>query len=163
MIKLLEHAVSAFPSNLDVRDCFLRAVQKRYAHSVSACNGRCTAVGKPENAMKRRKALLSEEELLVRDKVRKVSRKASETCEQTLHKQEQNQTHMISINTYHLACAKGSAFQCRSLVCSSKRNPTLPLSLQLVCHQGSLVLGNHSVNTNNCFEACCKICMLGMQ
>jgi len=44
------------------------------------------------NAIKPRKALLSEEELLVRkerDKVCKVSRKASETREQTLHRQEQ--------------------------------------------------------------------------
>ena len=79
---------------------------------------RCTAVVEPENAMKRRKALLSEEELLVRkerDKVRKVSNKASETREQTLHRQEQNRTHMASINTYHLACAEGSALQCCSL------------------------------------------------
>ena len=29
--------------------------------------------------------------------------------------QEQNQTHMISIDTYHLACAEGSALQCSSL------------------------------------------------
>ena len=57
--------------------------------------------------MKHGKALLSEEEL---DKVRKVSKKASET-QQSLHRQEQNQTHMISINTYHLACAEGSALQ----------------------------------------------------
>ena len=40
--------------------------------------------------MKCRKALLSEEELIVRDKVRKVSKGASETHEQTLHRQEQN-------------------------------------------------------------------------
>ena len=59
--------------------------------------------------MKRRKALLSEEELLVRDKVRKASKRAFETREQTLHRQEQNRTHMTSINTYHLACAEGSA------------------------------------------------------
>ena len=59
--------------------------------------------------MKRSKALVSEEELLVRDKVRKASKKASETREQTLHRQEQNQTHMISMNTYHLACTEGSA------------------------------------------------------
>ena len=54
---------------------------------------RCTAVGEPENVMKCRKALLSEEELLVRkerDKVRKASKRASETREQTLHRQEQN-------------------------------------------------------------------------
>ena len=51
----------------------------------------CTAVGEPENAMKHRKALLSEEELLVRkerDKVHKASKRASETREQTLHRQE---------------------------------------------------------------------------
>ena len=63
--------------------------------------------------MKRRKALVSEEEL---DKVHKASitKRASETREQTLHRQEQNQTHMISINTYHLACAEDSALQCCS-------------------------------------------------
>ena len=79
----------------------------------------CTAVGEPESTMKRRKALLSEEELLLRkerDKARKVSKRASETCEQTLHRQEQNQTHMASINTYHLACTEGSALHC----CSSQ-------------------------------------------
>ena len=46
----------------------------------------CTAVGEPENAMKRRKALLSEEELLARkkrDKVCEVSKTAPETREQT--------------------------------------------------------------------------------
>ena len=37
--------------------------------------------------MKHRKALLSEEELLVRDKVNKASKRASETHEQTLHMQ----------------------------------------------------------------------------
>ena len=59
--------------------------------------------------MKRRKALLSEEELLVtkeRDKVHKASKRASETREQTLHRQVQNRT--------HLACAEGSALQCCS-------------------------------------------------
>ena len=76
---------------------------------------RCTAVGEPENATKHRKSLLFEEELLVRkerDKVRKASKRASETREQTLHRQEQNRTHMA---TYHLACAEGSALQCCSL------------------------------------------------
>ena len=61
---------------------------------------RCTVVGEPDNAMKRRKALLSEEELLVtkqRDKRRKASKRASETCQQTLHRQEQIQTHMASM------------------------------------------------------------------
>ena len=55
--------------------------------------------GEPENAMKRRKALLSEEELIVRkerDKVSKASKRASETCEQTLHRQEKNQTQACS-------------------------------------------------------------------
>ena len=54
---------------------------------------RCTAIGEPESAMKHRNALLSEEELLVtkeRDKVRKASKRASETRDQTLHRQEQN-------------------------------------------------------------------------
>ena len=67
-------------------------------------------VGEPENAMKRRKALLSEEELLVtkeREKVRKASKRASETREQALHRREQNRT--------YLACAEGSALQCCSL------------------------------------------------
>ena len=70
----------------------------------------CTTVGKPENAMKRRKALLSEKLLVTkeRDKVHKTSKRASETREQNLHKQEQNQT--------HLACTKGSALQCCSLI-----------------------------------------------
>ena len=58
--------------------------------------------------MKHRKTLVSEEEL---DKVHKVSKEVSETREQTLHRQEQNQTHMICINTYYLACAEGSAPQ----------------------------------------------------
>ena len=47
---------------------------------------RCTAVGEPESTMKYRKALPSEEELLVRkerDKFREVSKRAPETHEQT--------------------------------------------------------------------------------
>ena len=40
-----------------------------------------TAFGESENAMKRRKALLSEEKLLVRDKVNKASKRASEMRE----------------------------------------------------------------------------------
>ena len=59
--------------------------------------------------MKRRKALLSEEELLVtkdRKKVRKASKRASETREQALHRREQNRT--------YVACAEGSALQCCS-------------------------------------------------
>ena len=60
-----------FLRTLDVCDCLLRAVQNGmptvYYRSRCTCNGRCTAVGEPDNEMKRRKALLSEEELLVRD------------------------------------------------------------------------------------------------
>ena len=50
--------------------------------------------------MKHRKALLSEEVLLVRkerDKVHKVSKRTSKKREQTLHRQEQNRTHMASM------------------------------------------------------------------
>ena len=103
MTKWLEHAVLwFFHWTLDVCDCLLRAVQKGMpsVYCRSACNGRCTAVGESKNAMKCRKALLSEKELLVRDKVCKVSRRTSEAYEQNLHRQEQNRTHMISINTY---------------------------------------------------------------
>ena len=39
---------------------------------------RCTTVGEPENAMKRRKALLSEEELLVTKERDKVHKRVSE-------------------------------------------------------------------------------------
>ena len=79
-----------FPSNLDICGCLLRAVQKGMptVQYRSAGNGRCTAVGEPENAMKRRKALVSKSHVYY--KVRKVSKKASETREQTLHTQEQN-------------------------------------------------------------------------
>ena len=80
--------------------------------------GHCITVGEPENTMKRRKGLLSVEELIVtkeRDKVRKVSKRASETREQTLHRQEQNRR--------HLACAESSTLQCcslHSLACISR-------------------------------------------
>ena len=70
---------------------------------------RCTTVGEPENTMKRRKALLSEEQLIVaKETVCKASKRASATCEQTLHRREQNRT--------HLACTEGSVIQCRSSV-----------------------------------------------
>ena len=53
--------------------------------------------------MKPRKALLSEEELVMRkerDKVCKASKKASETREQTLHKQEKKwRTHYTQAKT----------------------------------------------------------------
>ena len=65
-----------------------------YAFASRKRKGWRTAVGEPENTMKLRiKALLSEEELLVRkerDKICKVSKRASETFEQTIHSQEQN-------------------------------------------------------------------------
>ena len=48
----------------------------------SACNGRSTAVGEPENTMKRRKVLLSEEELLET----KSTKRDSEIRKQTLHR-----------------------------------------------------------------------------
>ena len=54
----------------------------------------------PENAMKGRKVLLSEEELLMRkerDKVCKGSKSTSETHKQTLNRQEQNRIHMASM------------------------------------------------------------------
>ena len=59
----------------------LRCSTKIFSNNAlsKACNGRCTAVGEPDNAMKRRKALLSEEELFVRAKVPKASKRASET------------------------------------------------------------------------------------
>ena len=43
-----------------------------------------------------------------------MSKRASETCERTLHRQEQNRTQIASINAYHIACAEGSALQCCS-------------------------------------------------
>ena len=49
-----------------------------------------------ENAMKYRKALLSDEEL-VRKERDKASKRASETREQTLHRQEHNKTHTASM------------------------------------------------------------------
>ena len=55
-----------FLSNIDVCECLLRAVQKGMLtlQYRSARNGQCAAFGEPENAMKCRKALVSEEELL---------------------------------------------------------------------------------------------------
>ena len=64
--------------------------------------------------MKRRKALLSER--VIRDKVRKASKRASETRKRlcTGKNRTEHMIHVISINTYHLACAEGSALQCCS-------------------------------------------------
>ena len=64
-----------------------------HAFASKKMKAQCIAVGEPENAMKCRKALVSEEEFIVskeREKVRKTSKRASETREQTLHRQEQN-------------------------------------------------------------------------
>ena len=64
--------------------------------------------------MKGRKALLSEEELLVRDKVNKASERVSEKCEQTLHMQARTEP-----NTYdkhkHLSYSLRQGF-CLSLL-----------------------------------------------
>ena len=90
---------------LCIRFLYSAFSKKRKAHG--------TTGGKPDNTMRRRKALLSEEELLVTkegDKVCKVSKRASETHEQALHRQEQNRT--------HLGCAKGSALQCCTFECA---------------------------------------------
>ena len=79
---------------------------------------RCTAVGEPENAMKCRKALLSEEELLVRkerDKVHKASNRVSETSEQTLHRQEQNRTHMASMRASETSYSENTIPTCATL------------------------------------------------
>ena len=76
--------------------------------------------------MKHRKALLSEEELLVRkerDEVHKASKRASETFEHTIYTQARTEPRasetpkpiMISVNTHCLACTEGSALQCCSL------------------------------------------------
>ena len=91
-------------------------------------------------------ALVSEEEFSIRDKVRKVSKRASETCEQTLHRQEQNRTHMISINTYHLACAEGSALQCCMFIVAS-------IASQLCVKQ--LMLARIEILWNGCVIEVC--------
>ena len=100
--------------------------------------------------MKRRKALLSEKELLVRDKVRTASKRASETCEQTLHRQGQNRTHMISMNTYHLACAEGSSngpcFSSEEFTLFLKNNGILHLMLAPY-HPSSNGLAKRAVQT----------------
>ena len=51
-----------------------------------------------------RKALLSKDELIVmRDKIRKASKRASETREQALHRQEQNRTHLACARVLHFS------------------------------------------------------------
>ena len=99
----------AFPSNLDVCDHLLRAFQKGMptVQYRSACNGQCADAGEPEKAIKRRKALVCEEELLETKstkQVRKLLKHMSRPCTG-----KKRTKHMISINTYHLACAEGSA------------------------------------------------------
>ena len=70
-----------FPLNLVICNSFTSG-SEGYAHS--AWNGWCTAVREHENAIKRRKALLSEEELLVRTKsakqVRELLKHVSRLC-----------------------------------------------------------------------------------
>ena len=73
--------------------------------------------------MKHRKALVSEEEL---DKVRKASKRASETRQQTLHRQEQNQTHNYDKHK-HLSSSLHRGF-CTSVLfitCSKSATPIL--------------------------------------
>ena len=69
-IVLLSDLNTRFPSNLDVCDCLLRARFRKVCPQcntvVHAMDDVAAAFGEPENAVKRRKALLSEEELLVR-------------------------------------------------------------------------------------------------
>ena len=69
--------------------------------------------------MKRRKAWLSEEELSVKDKVNKASKRASEIREQTLHMQARTEPN--TYDTYHTACAESSALQCCSFYMDYRR------------------------------------------
>ena len=146
MIKWLEHAVVlVFSLSLDICDCLLSGPEK-YAHSVipqcTQCNGQCTDVGEPENAMKLSLTVWGR---VSRDKVCKASKTASETHGQTLHRQEQNRTHMIGINTYHLACAKGSVLQCCSFTSVILNNITYVLQ-----HSNTIFMPPSQLETINC-------------
>ena len=117
--------------------------------------------------------------LLYSIKVRKASKRASETREQTLHRQEQNRT--------HLACAEGSALQCCSLALFSalcnvcrlavqnshgtsccKQEQAGEVSLEVVSLPPSLQIigpgpthnGRNLVNTSSNHWACKKKCSL---
>ena len=80
-----------------------------------------------------------------RDKVCKASKTASETRGQTLHRQEQNRTHMIGINTYYLACAKGSVLQCCSFTSVILNNHDIcPAALKHNIYT-SIPIGNHQL------------------
>ena len=85
-----------------------------HAFTLKKRKARYTAVGEPEKAVKPRKVLLSEEELLMRkerDKVRKASKKASETREQTWHKQEQKwRIHYTQARTERNTSGKHESF-----------------------------------------------------
>ena len=117
--------------------------------------------------------------LLYSIKLRKASKRASETREQTLHRQEQNRT--------HLACAEGSALQCCSLALFSalcnvcrlavqnshgtsccKQEQAGEVSLEVVSLPPSLQIigpgpnhnGRNLVNTSSNHWACKKKCSL---
>jgi len=66
--------------------------------------------------MKCRKALLSKEDLLATKSTKRVRELLKHVSRLCTCRQEQNGTHMININTYHIACAEGSALQCCSLI-----------------------------------------------
>ena len=58
----------------------LRSCDGGHAFALKNRKLRRTAVGEPENAMKRRKALLSEEELLRKERVRELLKHVSRLC-----------------------------------------------------------------------------------
>ena len=99
---------------------------------------RCSNVEEPENEMKRRKALLSEEKILVRkerDKVCKASKRASERHEQTLHRQELNQTctygkhesfwNIWTDYTHHILFCKYHTYLCNFITYHQSSNPIM--------------------------------------
>ena len=107
------HAMECYASEKGIPT--LRSCDGGHAFASKNRKPRRTTVGEPENAMKRRKALLSEKELLrkerdkrVRELLKHVSRlctsknrtehnlasmRSSETIEQAIHRQEHKQTH----------------------------------------------------------------------
>ena len=63
--------------------------------------------------MKRRKALVSEEELLETKYTKQVRKLPKHVSRLPTGRNKTKQ--MISINTYHLACTEGSALKCCSM------------------------------------------------
>ena len=59
----------------------------------------CIANKEKSQVMKRKRTLESELETLLRRETDKVNMRASETCEETLNRQEQNRMHMASMRT----------------------------------------------------------------